>query len=546
VWNAGDILIGGAGSDTIMGLNGNDLIDGNAVLQTWISVPSTWNIANEAPGYVSVPAGRSYVATMAKVNDYISNNLISADVIADLQIVRLIAQVPAAVGENDIAVFQAPRANYTITVNANGTITVVDPRNGGAATNDGTDTLRNIETLRFSDGDVLVSSLAPRAPVLVLGGAIGGAGTLAVTWTAPALLSGTSLASYTARAWTTVNRAGTPSATCTTSDGSTLTCTITSLAAGSYFVDVIATNSANVNSAGSTVVGPVVVSAAAAASISPATQNLSATKDSPISSTSVFSPTGLTGTITYTISAPLPSGLSMEPTTGVITGTPTVTLATTVFTITATAGAVTATSTINVTVSDPAAAAITPGTQTISATQNTPITPTTGFTPTNLTSPVVYTISAPLPSGLSMNSTTGVITGTPTGTLATTLFTITATNASTPARTATATISITVAVAGVQGAPVAPTGVTISASTGTAIVTWNAVIGTTRYTAQAFSSPTSTRVIRQCSVSGNAGASTFSCTLPRLQSLSTYYVNVMARNSAGANSSGSRISVLIP
>jgi hypothetical protein len=462
-----------------------------------------------------------------------------------MQIVRLIGQTVHSL-ENDVAVFQSPRANYTITVNANGTITVADSGNGAIALADGTDTLRNIETLRFTDGDVLVSSLAPRAPVLVLGGAIGGAGTLAVTWTAPALLSGTSLASYTARAWTTVNRAGTPSATCTTSDGSTLTCTITSLAAGSYFVDVIATNSANVNSAGSTVVGPVVVSAAAAASISPATQNLSATKDSPISSTSVFSPTGLTGTITYTISAPLPSGLSMEPTTGVITGTPTVTLATTVFTITATAGAVTATSTINVTVSDPAAAAITPGTQTISATQNTPITPTTGFTPTNLTSPVVYTISAPLPSGLSMNSTTGVITGTPTGTLATTLFTITATNASTPARTATATISITVAVAGVQGAPVAPTGVTISASTGTAIVTWNAVIGTTRYTAQAFSSPTSTRVIRQCSVSGNAGASTFSCTLPRLQSLSTYYVNVMARNSAGANSSGSRISVVIP
>ena len=54
------------------------------------------------------------------------------------------------------------------------------------------------------------------------------------------------------------------------------------------------------------------------------------------------------------------------------------------------------------------------------------------------------------------------------------------------------------------------------------------------------------RVIRQCSVSGNGGASTFSCTLPRLQSFSTYYVDVVARNSAGANSSGSRISVVIP
>jgi hypothetical protein len=31
-----------------------------------------------------------------------------------------------------------------------------------------------------------------------------------------------------------------------------------------------------------------------------------------------------------------------------------------------------------------------------------------------------------------------------------------------------------------------------------------------------------------------------------LQSFSTYYVDVVARNSAGANSSGSRISVVIP
>jgi len=555
VWNAGDILIGGAGSDTIMGLNGNDLIDGNAVLQTWISVPSTWNIANEAPGYVSVPAGRSYVATMAKVNDYISNNLISADVIADLQIVRLIAQVPAAVGENDIAVFQAPRANYTITVNANGTITVVDPRNGGAATNDGTDTLRNIETLRFSDGDVLVSSLAPRAPVLVLGGAIGGAGTLAVTWTAPALLSGTSLASYTARAWTTVNRAGTPSATCTTSDGSTLTCTITSLAAGSYFVDVIATNSANVNSAGSTVVGPVVVSAAAAASLSPTTQNLNATKDSAITETSLFTPTGLTGTIAYTISgaggAILPTGLTFSGTTGRITGTPTTTLARTVFTVTATDSSTparTATSLINITVLDPAAPAISGGTPTLTARQNTPITPTTGFTPTNLTSPVVYTISSPLPSGLSIDSTTGVITGTPSTTLATTVFTVTATDASTPARTATATISIIVAAAGggVQGAPVsAPTGARVTAGTGSAIVTWNAVSGATRYTAQVFSTATSTRAVGQCSVRGSVGPSTFSCTVSNLTRNFTFYVDVVARNTAGSITTASRIPVTI-
>jgi Ca2+-binding RTX toxin-like protein len=549
-WNGGDIIIGGAGSDIITGRNGSDLIDGNAVLQTWISVPDTWGITNEAPTYLTVPTGRSYVASMATIREYVATHLIAADVMADLQIVRLIAQVPVITGENDVAVYQAARANYTITVNANGTITIVDPRNGGAVTNDGTDTLRNIETLRFTDGDVLVSSLAPRAPGLVLGGTVGGAGTIVVTWTAPALLSGTTLASYTARAWTTVNRTGTPAATCTTTDGSTLTCTISALTAGRYYVDVIATNSANVSSAGSTVVGPVTVSAAVVASLSPTTQNLNATKDSAISATSTFTPNGFTGTITYTIAGTLPSGLSIDSATGVISGTPTTTLATTAFTITATAGSQSATSIINITVSDPAAAVISPGTQTVSGTQNSAISSTTAFSTTNFTGSVTYSIagSVALPTGLSFNTSTGVLSGTPTSTLTATTFTVTATGAS--SGSATATISIAVAAAAAplaaQSAPVsAPTGAVVSAGTGTAIVRWDAVSGATRYTAQAFISPTSTTVLRQCSVSGIGGASTFTCTVPRLQSRSTYYIDVVARNSAGAISSASRIPVTI-
>jgi Ca2+-binding RTX toxin-like protein len=557
VWNTGDIIIGGAGSDTITGRNGDDLIDGNAVLQTWVSIPSAWGFVNEAPSYVSVPDGRAYVASIARVSEYIANNLIETDVIASLQIVRVIAWAPKADGENDVAVFQSPRSSYTITVNTNGTLTVRDLGNGAAAINDGRDVLRNIETLRFSDGDLLVSSLPPLAPGLANAGLVVGPASIAVTWTAPALLSGTTLASYTARAWTSNNAAGTPEATCTTSDGTTLSCTITGLAPGNYFVDVIATNSANVNSVGSAVRGRVTVAAAPPASLSPTTQNLSATKDSPITETSAFVETGLTGTVTYTISgaggASLPTGLTLSAT-GRISGTPTVTLARTVFTITATDSSTPAriaTSVINITVLDPAAAAISPANQAITATQSSLITATTGFTPANLTSPVTYALTGgTLPTGLVFDTSTGVISGTPSTTLTATTFTVTATDAS--ARTATATISITVAAANTPQpaqaiAPTsAPTGATVTAANGSAVVTWNAVPGVTRYTAQAFSSPTSTRVIRQCSVNGTGGASTFSCSLPRLQSFSTYYVEVVARNSAGAMSSGNRISVVIP
>ena len=386
VWDAGDIIIGGAGSDVITGHNGNDLIDGDAVLQTWISIPASWSIANEAPGYVAVPFGRAYVSSMARVRDYIATHLVTTDVISDLQIVRLIAQSGHST-ENDVAVFQSTRANYTITVNANGTITVVDPRNGGGTAIDGTDTLRNIETLRFTDGDVLVSSLAPAAPLLIASGVAGGAGTIGVTWSATGVGSGVNIASYTARAWTTVNRTGTPVGTCTTSNGTTLTCTInsitgatagTGLNAGNYFVDVIATSSSAIVSPASAVIGPISVSAMVAPSLSPSTQNLNGTKDVAVTATSDLAATGFSGVVTYAISSgTLPAGLSLNSATGAISGIPTVIASTSSVTITGT-GLVsgTATTTVAITITDPLAASISPATQVLNATQGVAITQT--------------------------------------------------------------------------------------------------------------------------------------------------------------------------
>ena len=556
VWDAGDILIGGAGSDEITGRNGNDLIDGDAVLQTWISIPDTWSIANEAPGYVILPVGRVYVSSMARVRDYIAANLISTDVISDLQIVRLIAQSGHS-AENDVAVYQSTRANYTITVNANGTITVADPRNGGGTVIDGTDTLRNIETLRFTDGDVLVSSLAPAAPRLVAGGAVGGAGTIAVTWSATGVGSGVTIANYTARAWTTVNRTGTPVGSCTTADGSTLTCTIsaisgasagTGLSAGNYYVDVIATSSAAIAGARSAVIGPIGVTQLVAPAISLSTQNLNGTKDSAITATSVSSAVGFSGSVTYAVtSGTLPAGLDFNTSTGAISGTPTVAATTTSVTITAT-GSISgsASATISITIADPAAASISPSTQTLNATQGVAITQTSAFTPSNFT-PTRYEISSGSLAGLTFDTTSGRIRGTPTATLSATTFTITATDGS---NSATATIAITVNAAVAPGSAPrsAPTGGSVTsgaAGTGTAIVSWSAVAGATRYTAQAFSSTNSTKVLRQCSVSGTGGATTFTCTISNLQRYVTYYVDVVARNNAGGLSSASRLPVTI-
>ena len=57
---------------------------------------------------------------------------------------------------DDIAQYSGNRADYTITRNGDFQLIVVDNRSGSP---EGTDTLNNIETLRFADGDIAVSAL---------------------------------------------------------------------------------------------------------------------------------------------------------------------------------------------------------------------------------------------------------------------------------------------------------------------------------------------------------------------------------------------------
>ncbi|MGO4706722.1 cadherin domain-containing protein [Microvirga sp. 2MCAF38] len=62
-------------------------------------------------------------------------------------------------GLHDMAVYTDAYAKYTVTNNSNGTVTVAGP--------DGTDTLRDIEVLRFADRTVLLgTNTAPTAPVI--------------------------------------------------------------------------------------------------------------------------------------------------------------------------------------------------------------------------------------------------------------------------------------------------------------------------------------------------------------------------------------------
>ncbi len=153
--------------------------------------------------------------------------------------------------------------------------------------------------------------------------------------------------------------------------------------------------------------------------------------------------------------AALPPGLSVNATTGAITGPPTQT-GTFAVTVSATNAAGSGHATVNVTVV-PATPVITSAT-TASGLLGTPF----SYQITAINSPATFGASS-LPGGLVVNSTTGAITGTPT-TAATTIITVSATNAG-----GSGTQSVTLTI-GVPPAPVITSPTSASASVGLAFL----------------------------------------------------------------------------
>ena len=127
----------------------------------------------------------------------------------------------------------------------------------------------------------------------------------------------------------------------------------------------------------------------------------------------------------------LPTGLTLNPDTGVISGTPT-TAATTILTISATNADGTGTQSLNLTV-NPIQLSVNPAAALAAVGQ--PF----RYAITFISAPARFTASA-LPAGLSFDSITGVVSGTPT-TLGISTITLSATDAT---RTGTQTLTLTV------------------------------------------------------------------------------------------------------
>jgi Ca2+-binding RTX toxin-like protein len=205
VWGEGDILIGGPGSDTITGRSGDEVIDGDKELKVAISVRTdTADPATEigrtdlmeakatsgsfGPGTSGMTLQQAVFAGLVD-----PGNLVGVREIVNEVTDPADCAAGTAALNCDTAVFAGPASQYDVTANANGSITVHDTTSaavapGVAAVGDGTDTLFNIEQLRFSDGIVAVTP--PVAPSGV--SARAGIASALVSWTFPSTASVTS------------------------------------------------------------------------------------------------------------------------------------------------------------------------------------------------------------------------------------------------------------------------------------------------------------------------------------------------------------------
>jgi hypothetical protein len=146
------------------------------------------------------------------------------------------------------------------------------------------------------------------------------------------------------------------------------------------------------------------------------------------------------GAITsYSVSPGLPAGLSLSPSSGVVSGTPAAITASASYTVTATNSGGSTTASLTITVNDVAPGALAYAAGTAIYIKGVAITP--NF-PSNAGGTVLsYSVSPGLPAGLSLNPSTGVVSGAPTATAAVASYTVTGTNTG---GSTTTTLTITV------------------------------------------------------------------------------------------------------
>jgi Ca2+-binding RTX toxin-like protein len=174
VFDAGNILLGGGGSDIIEGRGGDDIIDGDAWLNVRVAIMANHDGTGAELG--SVDSLRDNLTLNGVTKPLTVWMLEGAINPGQLKIIREIKWDDSGV---DTAVYWDVRANYDVIHNSNGSVTVhhrtqtpgaVNPETGQNRVSDGTDRLYNIELLQFGDMTIdlrpQAASPATGAPVI--------------------------------------------------------------------------------------------------------------------------------------------------------------------------------------------------------------------------------------------------------------------------------------------------------------------------------------------------------------------------------------------
>ncbi len=181
VWGAGNILLGGAGSDTIEGRGGDDIIDGDRYLQVRLSIRT--NPADPATE-IGTTDLLEHTAAAGSFGPGTAGMTLQQAVFAhkvDPANIVTVREILSDSSGTDTAVFSGPMSNYSIAP-AGDTVVVsqVGKNTATQKVSDGTDTLRNIERLQFSDQTVTLAVPATPANIAATAGEL----SANVTWSA--------------------------------------------------------------------------------------------------------------------------------------------------------------------------------------------------------------------------------------------------------------------------------------------------------------------------------------------------------------------------
>jgi hypothetical protein len=274
--------------------------------------------------------------------------------------------------------------------------------------------------------------------------------------------------------------------------------------------------------------------ASANTQVTPAAQSVSGVVGTPISATTAYTVTGISGTKVFVISPTLPAGLSINTSTGVVSGTPSAASVAANYTVTVSDGATSATAIITIGVSG--TATLSPSTQTVTGRVGAAITATTAFTSTGLGTRY-FSIAPALPPGLVFSSSTGVLSGTATAARGATTYVVTAADGT---NYAVATMRLTISAVPLM----TPASQAVSGVVGTAIATTSVFVAPTLTD----TSGTKTFTVSPALPAGltlNAATGTVSGTPTAVSPQTTYVITGTDGTNSSANFATSTLTIVV-